>query len=42
MSLINIIKMTGMNPLFFGGNIFIPGEKEKKLQTRFFRDSEVI
>src|SRR6266536_5643522 len=27
MSLINIIKMTGMNPLFFGGNIFIPGEK---------------
>src|SRR6266536_255902 len=34
--LINIVEMTGMNRLFFGGNIFIPGEKEKDYKLVFF------
>ncbi len=36
MSLINIIRMTGINRSFFNGNIFIPGEKEKDYKFVFF------
>ncbi len=36
MPLINIIKMTGMNRSFFGGNIFISDEKEKNYKLVFF------
>src|SRR6266536_5815518 len=36
MPLINIIGMTGMNRLFFGGSIFIPGEKKKDYKFVFF------
>src|SRR6266498_5856525 len=34
--LINIIRMTGMNRLFFNGNIFILGEKKKDYKLVFF------
>ncbi len=34
--LINIIKITGMNRLFFSESIFIPGEKEKDYKLVFF------
>ncbi len=34
--LINIIKMTGMNRLFFNENIFISSEKEKDYKLAFF------
>ncbi len=36
MPLINIIGMTDMNRLFFGGSIFILGEKEKDYKLVFF------
>jgi len=36
MPLINIIRMTGMNRLFFGGSMFIPDEKEKDYKLVFF------
>ena len=36
MFLINIIRMTGMNRLFFGGSMFISGEKEKDYKLVFF------
>ncbi len=36
MPLINIIKMTSMNRLFFNESIFIPGEKEKNYKLVFF------
>jgi len=36
MPLVNIIEMIGMNRLFFGGSIFIPGEKEKDYKLVFF------
>jgi len=36
MPLINIIRMTSMNRLFFNGSIFIPGEKEKDYKLVFF------
>ncbi len=36
MSLVNIVGMTGMNRLFFGGSMFIPGEKEKNYKLVFF------
>ncbi len=36
MSFINIIRMTGMNRSFFGGSIFISGEKEKNYKLVFF------
>ncbi len=36
MSFVNIIGMTGMNRSFFGGSIFIPGEKEKDYKLVFF------
>ncbi len=36
MSLVNIIRITGMNRLFFGGSMFIPGEKEKDYKFIFF------
>ncbi len=41
-SLINIIRITGMNRLFFDGSMFIPDEKEKNYKLVFFRDSETI
>ncbi len=41
-SLVNIIEMTGMNRSFFGGSMFISGEKEKDYKLVFFRDSEAI
>ena len=36
MSLVNIVGMTSMNRSFFGGSIFIPGEKEKDYKLVFF------
>ncbi len=36
MSLVNIVGMTGMNRSFFGGSMFIPGEKEKDYKFVFF------
>ncbi len=36
MPFVNIVGMTGMNRLFFGGSIFILGEKEKDYKFFFF------
>jgi len=36
MPFVNIVGMTGMNRLFFGGSMFIPGEKEKNYKLVFF------
>ncbi len=36
MLLVNIVEMIGMNRSFFGGSIFISGEKEKDYKLVFF------
>ncbi len=37
MSLVNIVGITDINRLFFGGSIFIPGEKKKDYKLVFSR-----